>query len=463
MSSPMAWAAIMLAALPCIASGAPEKADKTGERVAELIGQLNSDKYAAREAAQRELAEIGSPALPALRQATESADPEVASRAQQLLRTIRAQALRRRRDAFVKASEDFVEGAPLSDDVELPAWDAFREIVGRKTRPARKLYAQILVNEEELIRAMLGAGAAAAVGNSPAAQKARRDYLAVEAARWETFFRSLRAAAGEGLKDRLKKNRPFALSEEQEARLMAFAFAHTQLPPTWTAERTSKLRQGLLVGYVLGKQDRPAGRAALYHRLKEKGERVGCIRRLVAAWCKSRVDDPGRSYALGAAMQLRLKNVSLDIAERILRPVKKDDNRPELNATFLAIHALMLWGKPGRHVRLLEPFLQDDRPRRLGAWVGRNPPRKSIFMREWAFMAILRISGQDAKDYGTPTSMKTYCAAARFVRIHLYVEAGAWEAAMRTWKQWSAENPEPAPKQTERKTPPASTRPADGR
>jgi hypothetical protein len=58
-------------------------------RVARLIGQLGNDRFAKREAASKELAAIGEPALDSLRQAAASNhDPETRLRARRVLRVI---------------------------------------------------------------------------------------------------------------------------------------------------------------------------------------------------------------------------------------------------------------------------------------------------------------------------------------------------------------------------------------
>ena len=62
------------------------------QRMATLVAQLGDEHYTRREQASRELAEMGLPALPALRQAAEHHDPEVAVRAKALVETIRTAA-----------------------------------------------------------------------------------------------------------------------------------------------------------------------------------------------------------------------------------------------------------------------------------------------------------------------------------------------------------------------------------
>jgi hypothetical protein len=61
-------------------------------RIDLLIKQLGSEQFAEREAAERELAGYGEQALPALRRAARSRDPEVRQRAKDLLQRIKSKA-----------------------------------------------------------------------------------------------------------------------------------------------------------------------------------------------------------------------------------------------------------------------------------------------------------------------------------------------------------------------------------
>jgi hypothetical protein len=69
------------AAQPAQPAGGPTE-------ISALIGQLGSDDYARREAAAKRLRAIGKPALPALNEATQHDDAEIASRAQALVKRI---------------------------------------------------------------------------------------------------------------------------------------------------------------------------------------------------------------------------------------------------------------------------------------------------------------------------------------------------------------------------------------
>jgi hypothetical protein len=62
--------------------------DRTADRIAGLVAQLGDDQFARREAAERTLAAIARPALPALRKAATDGDAEVRARAERLVATI---------------------------------------------------------------------------------------------------------------------------------------------------------------------------------------------------------------------------------------------------------------------------------------------------------------------------------------------------------------------------------------
>jgi outer membrane protein assembly factor BamB len=89
-----------------------DAAQAQAERVRQLVGQLSSDSYRQREQAQKDLVEMGAPAIAALEKAAESNDPEVRRRAAEALTEIR-------KSAHQRASEAIVKG--LLWKVELPA------------------------------------------------------------------------------------------------------------------------------------------------------------------------------------------------------------------------------------------------------------------------------------------------------------------------------------------------------
>jgi hypothetical protein len=84
---PWVWAAAGLLAFSGLGIlGAGEPPDP-----AKLVEQLGAPEFAKREAASRELAELGAAALPALREAVKSGAPEVRRRAEELVKAIETQ------------------------------------------------------------------------------------------------------------------------------------------------------------------------------------------------------------------------------------------------------------------------------------------------------------------------------------------------------------------------------------
>jgi HEAT repeat protein len=85
-------AIVGLAAVAVTVDGSVARAaDVKRVKIPQLIRQLGHEDYSAREAASRELVEIGEPAVPALKSAAEThADPEVRWRAEQAIQVVKA-------------------------------------------------------------------------------------------------------------------------------------------------------------------------------------------------------------------------------------------------------------------------------------------------------------------------------------------------------------------------------------
>jgi hypothetical protein len=111
----------------------PLAADPTSDPVA-LVKQLGSADFAEREAAQKELRELGTKAELALKVGLKSEDPEVRGRAAQLLVTIRNDALNR----LVKTFDPAGTAEP-----DHPIWKRYKAIAGND-EPARRLFAEII-------------------------------------------------------------------------------------------------------------------------------------------------------------------------------------------------------------------------------------------------------------------------------------------------------------------------------
>lgn len=99
---------VALVVLAASAVGCGQPAEETiTERVARLVRQLGHDEFRKREAASKELDNIGEPALEGLRKAASADDAEVPRRAELLVQTITG----RRRAAVTKKELEKLQGA----------------------------------------------------------------------------------------------------------------------------------------------------------------------------------------------------------------------------------------------------------------------------------------------------------------------------------------------------------------
>jgi hypothetical protein len=127
---------LLVAVLPCVPSVAGEgdaAKTATSEQIAALIAQLGSDEFAVREQAQRRLGDLEE-ALPALRAAAKSEDPEVRRAAQELVGRLEARLEERFvREALARVNDEgldvFIDRMVLEKDYPTEArWKAAVEV-----------------------------------------------------------------------------------------------------------------------------------------------------------------------------------------------------------------------------------------------------------------------------------------------------------------------------------------------
>jgi hypothetical protein len=261
--------AVVLAACPAANGGDPPKVDPD---VARLVQDLGSPRFAAREAAERKLAELGSKAKAAVLASTKNADLEVARRCEAVLPKIRA--------TERKALVDGTGGWPV------PAGTRFKELVG-DTKESRTLFA--LMTEDD--RRAESADAAAA---DPT--RATRLYAAEVTRLGEAQQRVMKAFRGEFPLDWLREDSRAAIPTGEVALglyLGALTPAGAADPPDATdlfvpafrdlAAGPEKGPFGKLFVAWLGGRDPKAMQAGLHAALAAGvPSAVGPARRLVA-------------------------------------------------------------------------------------------------------------------------------------------------------------------------------------
>jgi HEAT repeats len=112
------------------------------EKATALVKQLGDARFAVREAAGKQLIEMGGLAVPTLTAGTKSTDEEIRTRCSALLPKAKAAEWNRRADAYL-ARPDVKHDLPL-----LTEWDRF---IGKPDLGSRKLYAEILRTNGELL------------------------------------------------------------------------------------------------------------------------------------------------------------------------------------------------------------------------------------------------------------------------------------------------------------------------
>src|SRR5947209_3059973 len=98
--------ALLLVAITVAADPKPgQEGTPEYEKAAKLVQQLGTPRFAVREAAAKELLEMGPLAIPALQAGTKATDEEVHTRCTALLPQVKAAEWKRRADAYLADKE----------------------------------------------------------------------------------------------------------------------------------------------------------------------------------------------------------------------------------------------------------------------------------------------------------------------------------------------------------------------
>lgn len=109
----------------------------------ELVGKLGNPKYLEREAASRELANLGLDARQAIEQGCKNPDPEIAARCESLIPLLRTLDLQRRIEEFAADQEGHFENA-------LPLGVTYEKICGND-ESARKCFVALCRNHLRML------------------------------------------------------------------------------------------------------------------------------------------------------------------------------------------------------------------------------------------------------------------------------------------------------------------------
>jgi len=344
----------VLVALLLVTTGAVVAGPKPGEegtpefeKATGLVKQLGDPRFPVREAAARQLVEMGHAAAPALRQGSKADDQEVRSRSSALLPQAKAAGWKRLAEALVAKPEE---------KHDLPLLADWNKLIGKSDAASRKLFANILQTDGDFL-------------DQVAAE--REKAAAICAARSEAIFNLVR--------------RPGGQRKAELGSLAAVLFVDA-LSPAGVSTSES------VPAYLL----KNPGIAESF----DAAETGPAVRRLLIRWLEAQ---PAYSPVAKVQFAELARRKPFPEAVPVLATLAKDTANRQLILRLLAIEALGAAGGKDAATALAE-FVPDATViLRLGGPDGPDGPRFG----EQALAASLILHGKKVEDYGL-TSTKQY-------------------------------------------------------
>jgi hypothetical protein len=363
----------------------------------ELVGQLGSDEFTARESAHERLAKMGRLAKPALTTAVAThPDPEVRSRCRELLPKAAAEDMKARLDTFLADADG-------KYDHDLPGWNEFKKVAGT-TAGSRELFTEMM-NDPTNRAILMAFGSGADVGVLLANRK-------TEFYNWR-FPRVM----PNGVVSNPTRREP--TPADITALLFAESFVESAKVPRTVPISTLFLSQ-------------PFSNA-----VRDGSQRGNAMRGVVVKWLETRDDPSQLSQAMSFASSLDLKEVA-GVAAKVLAGGSTTPIR--LNA------ALTIAKHDGKaHAPALEKALDDTAAYVVRTSVNGQLTSREIQVRDAALAALLLLSGQEPADYGF-VEMYKGAGNMKFSYTNRTLPEDARKAAFEKWKAWRAKNPDWAKK-----------------
>jgi hypothetical protein len=316
-----------------------------GADVESLIDRLGDDTYFDREAATKELIQQGVAAKPLLLAALDSGDAEVRIRARRVLDVVVATDRKQRIQEF-RADVDGDRGATL------PGWTQFQKVAG-SARPARELFVEMSQAEPSLLEAY-------EQGTQPAAAALRQRCAVTSLQPTSSSVRlgNLRLSAGSMLALLFVASDPAVSIGDETADSIISLPAYMEM-------------------------------LALRSTASSDPRREACLK-LVGRWVARDVSPKYLPANLALAVHFNLKE-GLDPAVKTLR-----QSQPTTISKCASLKLIAKFGG-SEQIDLVEPLLRDTTPCFETA-VNKQPTQVQI--RDFALATIIRINGQDPKEFG---------------------------------------------------------------
>lgn len=410
------WAALVAGLAAVGAAGGGERPAELAvppEQLAkarDLVRQLGSPSYPAREDATAELARMGRSARAALLDAVAtSTDYEVRSRAARLLPRAEAADLQARIAAFVADTD-------AKYDHDLPGWEPFREHAGGD-KAARALFADMLRTTEN--RDLLAA----------LATSRREGGIALSNRRTALFLAQNPGIFGRGI------GPPVAQKQPTLTDIAAVVFGEIVVP-------TADIPRGLAqFGNITGAQFvqyPPSQQAATNPDSTPNGP---AYRRLLLRWLDTRVSPEDLTQVVNVAQNL---GAVRDMTP-LLRKVVTTDGVQGTSRGQALVYLLQ------RNKKAEYPFLKAQlknevpvNPVFLGANPGGGAIQATCQVRDMALALLVADTGQNIHDYGFETAPgNAPNPVAQPYPTYAFLTDEARDRGLRKWAEWEAKHPIP--------------------
>jgi hypothetical protein len=382
------WIAPALAALMFVSSATRATATDalaSSQRIDQLVRELGSGSFAAREKATRELTDLGIVTREALAAAANDRDAEVRVRARAILATVAETDFRRRLEAF---AADY-DGRQKQS---LPGWETFSARFG-SSRLVRELFVEMQRAEPELLDAL-------AKGGKPASELL------------ELRCRTLMQQAS------TQPNREGLISVGTLASMLFVGSADNVSVDDQTGIQCCNwVYQGAFAVST------------------RSGVRSPTLKKLLGMWI---VKDNGGSATfqnLMLAAAFELKPEGLMVAYKALAK--------ETLPSAVRQYAILSVGRFGNkeHLPMIEKFLADST--NCNVLQANNPPRQiEIQVRDVALAVLVHLTGQKLPEYGF-AQVQPNPQTLFQVGTLAFNDPARRDAALKKWGQWRTEHPDP--------------------
>lgn len=379
-------------------------------RAHELVQQLGSEEFAAREEAEQALAAMGRLARPALLEgASSDPSPEVRARCESLLPRASALDMKARLEVFLADAEGKYEH-------DLPGWNQFRAVVC----PDFNLFGFV-------------------ISSDPKMKKAARDVFAELIASPTNRMVVMATAAGENELNAVAINRRLELVAQRPVRggfgpgpiaaaggrreVVAEDVAALLFAETLALQTASRMpRQANLVNVQV--------QSGFMTQVGNDTDKGRVYKAILLAWYDSRTNPYELYWAVSQAERQGYNAQALRMAIRLFTST----GAPSVYRAQAASVLARLGDKD--QIPLLEKAFEDAATiSAVVRVVGANREQREVQVRDMALAMAIQLSGQKPEEFGFESN--TYVGVAN---LSVYLPEGKRADAFKKWKEWRAVN-----------------------